>query len=94
MVDEVSGMPTAEWDAFFDDAGNLFEGYEATGDDAALVELMGAWERIEDAYAVSADSPGDGMAAQEEAADYLQHVVDMLRSVPVSKWKTGCYRSV
>lgn len=92
VIQELSQMPTAEWGAYYDH-GMLFEGYEVTGEDAALAELMEAWERIEDAVSEGDVSREDGMAAQAEAADQLQRVADMLRTVPLSEWRTGCYLS-
>lgn len=92
MIRELSQMPTAEWGAYYD-GGLLFEGYEVTGEDAALAELMEAWELIEDAEADADVSREDGMAAQAKAADHLQRVADMLRAVPLSEWRTGCYLS-
>lgn len=84
MLSEVGQMPTAKWDAYYDN-GVLFEGYEVSGEDAVLASLMDAWERIE-AAAGDAD-------AQEDAADFLQGVVDALRDTPIGEWRTGCYLS-
>lgn len=92
MLAEMLELPTARWDAIYDDDGNLLEGCTVTGEDAALAEVLQAWQLIEDADAIGDDAPTeDRMAAQAKAADYLEGIASLLRRYPVPEWQTSAY---
>lgn len=92
MLSEMLELPTAQWSAVYDEQGHLLEGCTVTGEDAVLAEFLQAWQLVEGADALGDDAPFDErMAAQSEAADYLEGIARMLRKYPVPEWQTSAY---